>query len=403
MVVSNACAPDPRVEKEAAALAAAGHAVTIYAFDRHREHAGDGEPVGEVRIERVRPPVALARHMAATRLGLVYFHAAVRRCLRRAPVDVVHCHDHDTCAVGAWWQRRGARRAGVRRGWFVFDAHDLYWTWALLDAPDARWRRAVAAALRWTDRRFARCADLVITTTEGGPGGSPGLAEIYRAWGCDPVVIWNAPPAPPPLQPLPRRFTIGYSGNVRDAAMFAHLIDAIGLLPAAERPALRVAGTGRSAETVRRLLTDAAGRLGIDVVVSGGFGSADVPALMAAVSVQYCVYGMRRGNVDRSMAVKLFESVAHGRRVIGNADSLMGDWIHANDWGWVVADGDARGLADAIRAAAAACAAAGDRPTPLRSPPLWLEQARRLTAAYDTMLGAGGCASPQRPPRARAA
>ncbi len=388
MLVSNGHAPDPRVAKEAAALAAAGHAVTIYAFDRHHEHA-PVEHAGAVRIERVRPPRPLPRHLAAVRLGLAGFHAALRRRLRRAPVDVVHCHDHDTCAVGRWWQQRGARRAGLARGWFVFDAHDLYWTWALLPSPDARWRRLLAALLRRTDRRFARRADLVITTTEACAGGPPGLAEVYRAWGCDPVVVWNAPPPPDAPPPLPPRFTLGYIGTVRDAAMFDHLLAALALLPAAERPALRIAGSGPCADAVRRRLEAARWRLGLDVDVRGAFHAADIPALLAGVSVQYCVYSARRGNIDRAMAVKLLESVAHGRRVIGNAGTLMGDWIARHDWGWTVADGDAHALADAIRAAAAACAADGEHPPALRPPPLWPGQARRLVQAYDDLLATG--------------
>ena len=387
MLVSNAHAPDPRVEKEAGALAAAGHHVTVYAFDRHHEQPRL-EQAGSVRVERVRPPAALPGNMVAVGLGLAYFHAAVRRRLRRSPADVVHCHDHDTCAVGLWWKRRGARRAGLVRGRFVFDVHDLYWTWALVAHPDARWRRALAAALRRSDRRFARAADLVITTTEAQVGRRPGAAELYREWGCDPVTIWNAPLPAGVVPPLPTRFTVGYIGNVREPAMFAHLAAAIELLPRDERPALRIAGMGRAADEVRRLLGDASRRVGIEVTLSGAFHRAAIPDLMADVSVQYCVYPTRRGNIDRAMPVKLFESVVHGRRVIGNAGTLMGEWIREREWGWEVSDGNVRALADAIRAAAAACAADDGRPAALRLPPLWPEQARRLTEAYEALLAA---------------
>jgi glycosyltransferase involved in cell wall biosynthesis len=385
MLVSNGHAPDPRVEKEAEALAAAGHDVTVYAFDRSREgHAL--EPTGPVRVERVSPPAALPSNMLAVRAGLAYFHAAVRRRLLRAPADVVHCHDQDTCAVGLWWKRRGARRAGLARGRFVFDAHDLYWTWALLPRPDARWRRVLAAALRKNDRRFARAADLVITTTDGRAGARPGFAELYREWGCCPVTIWNSPPAPAVVPPLPSRFTLGYVGSVREPLMFQQLVDAIALLPREERPALRIAGGGRSAEHVRRLVGDASPRLGIEATVTGAFHSASIPRLMADVSVQFCVYPTRRGNIDRAMPVKLFESVVHGRRVIGNAGTLMGEWIRRYDWGWEVPHGNVRALADAIRAAATACAADGGRPASLRLPPSWPEQATVLAQAYQAML-----------------
>ncbi len=387
MLVSNAHAPDPRVEKEAGALAAAGHDVTVYAFDRRREQRPI-ERAGPVRIERLSLPAALPRNMIAIRLGLAWFHAAVQRRLLRAPAEIVHCHDHDTCAVGLWWKRRGARRAGLPRGRYVFDVHDLYWTWALLPRPNARWRHALAAGLRRTDRRFARAADLVVTTTDASVGWRPGAAELYRDWGCDPVTIWNAPSEPGAVPPLPACFTVGYIGNVREPAMFRRLVEAIALLPPSARPALRIAGAGRAADEVGRLVGDAACRLGIEARVSGAFHSAEIQKLMADTSVQYCVYPMQRGHIDRAMPVKLFESVVHGRRVIGNADSLMGEWIRDRDWGWEVADGDVRGLADALRAAAAACAADGSHPAVLAPPPLWPDEARRLAQAYEQLLAA---------------
>ena len=60
--------------------------------------------------------------------------------------------------------------------------------------------------------------------------------------------------------------------------------------------------------------------------------------MMAQTSVQYCPYPTARGNIDRAMPVKLLESVAYGRLVIGNGETLMGEWIARNDWGWGVAE-----------------------------------------------------------------
>ena len=86
------------------------------------------------------------------------------------------------------------------------------------------------------------------------------------------------------------------------------------------------------------------------------------------------------------MAVKLFDSVAYGRRVIGNAGSLMGDWIEAKGWGWAVDDGDVRGLATALEEAAAALAG-GRAAAALTSPPTWGAEAAKLVAAYETLAG----------------
>jgi glycosyltransferase involved in cell wall biosynthesis len=199
-------------------------------------------------------------------------------------------------------------------------------------------------------------------------------------------VIWNAPPPPAAVPALPARFTIGYVGNVREPGMFQNLIAALAQLAPEQRPAVRIAGEGRSAETVQRMFEDARSGLGLSVTLSGAFRSSDVGALMAECSLQYCVYPTRRGNIDRAMPVKLLESVAHGRRVIGNRDSLMGEWISDNDWGWVVREDDPAALAAALRDAHARCAAEGRLPPRLARPPLWPEQERRLVAAYERLL-----------------
>jgi glycosyltransferase involved in cell wall biosynthesis len=253
-----------------------------------------------------------------------------------------------------------------------------------LPNPRARWRRVLARALERNDRRHARFADLVVTVTEGVLDHA-GTAEVYRAWGCDPLVIWNAPMPPIAVPPLPSRFTVGYLGNVREPAMFRDLIAALERVPAAERPAVRIAGAGRSAVEVSAMFESARARLGVPIEISGGFCSTDLPALMAACSVQYCVYPTGRGNIDRAMPVKLLDSVVYGRPVIGNADTLMADWIAKNDWGWVVREGDPDRLAQVFREAHARCTRS-NQALALTPPPLWPEQGRRLVEAYERLL-----------------
>jgi len=385
MIVSNRYDPDPRVEKEARSLASGGHEVTIYAFDRFCEMEQAQEERDGLRIERIQPPIPMPRNMVGTRLGLLHFSREVRDRLTRSRPLVVHCHDQDTCAIGLWWKTRGAARAGVVGGRFVFDAHDLYWTWALLPNPNARWRAALAFTLRLADKRYARAADLLITVTEAC-GGHAGTAEIYREWGCDPVVIWNAPNPPSTVPQLPERFCVGYVGNVREPAMFRDLLQALRLMRHEERPAVRIAGLGRSADEVRRMFETEAPSLGIKLQITGGFSVTELPNLMADCSVQYCVYPTQRGNIDRAMPVKLLESIAYGRRVIGNADTLMGDAIAANAWGWVVPEGDPSALASALRQARATCTNEAGALPALCPPPLWPEQGRRLLVAYDRLL-----------------
>jgi glycosyltransferase involved in cell wall biosynthesis len=385
MIVSNRHGPDVRVQKEASALRAAGWDVAIYAFDREHDAGGLADEIDGVRIERIRVSLSPVGDLARTALGLVRFRAEVRRRLLAAPPDVVHCHDQDTCPVGLWWQREGARASGTGpRGAFVFDAHDLYWTWLLMPDPGSLIRRAGASILRDVDGFYARAADLLITTSEG-IGPHPGFAELYREAGARPLVIWNAPDEVPSPPPLPTRFTVGYLGTVREPLMFERLVAAVAKLEPGKRPRVRIAGGGGRRREVARLVEAAAHSVGFDAEITGAFGMDELPALVAETSVQYCVYPAARGNIDRAMAVKLFDAVAQGRRVIGNAGTLMGDWIEAKGWGWTVPEGDVDALALAI-AEAGAAVGGGRTPPRLEPPPAWRAESEKLVRAYGALL-----------------
>ncbi len=373
MVVSNVHRPDVRVHKEAAALAGAGFDVTVYAFDREHEGLPEFEQIDGVAVERISVSRSRVGNLRETGVGLLEFRSEVRRrLLKRRPL-VVHCHDQDTCAVGLWWKRMGGR--------FVFDAHDLYWTWLLMPDPGSMPRRAGARVFMELDRRYAGAADLLITSSSA-VGPHPGFAETYRAWGFEPLVIWNAPQEVEEISPFPETFTVGYLGNVRDVRMFRWLVEAVKSLPQPKRPAIRIAGAGRSVDEVMADLRAVSRETALEVKISGAFRFTELPSLMAETSVQYCVYPDERGNVDRAMAVKLFDSVAYGRPVIGNADSLMGDFIERNSWGWTVSPGDIAGLSRALESA-------HDRGPvgALPRPPVWEDQVRELVGAYERLMG----------------
>ncbi len=378
MIVSNRYDPDPRVHKEATALVAAGHRVTVLAYDREHERP-QAQRIDGVEVVRIRGRVAPLGALGATALGLAGFLRRARRHIRDARPDVVHCHDLDTCALGLWWQRATSPRAR-----FVFDAHDLYWTRIEEAALGQAWRAAGSAALRQAESTLARAADLLITVTEG-MGAAEGLAERYRRLGCAPIVILNAPIPPARIAPIPERFTVGYVGVVRDREMFGWLVDAIARLPPSERPDVRIAGGGLAQREVAGELARASERLGFRAIVSGIYDPAELPALIAETSVQYAVYPPH-DNVARSLPNKMFDSVAHGRPVIGTADTLMAAWIRARGWGWTVAPADIEALARALTAARRD----GERiARTMRPAPTWADQAERLVAAYDRMLHPG--------------
>src|SRR5688500_8734046 len=117
MLLDNSCSPDPRVEREATALATAGAHVSILCWDR------DGSaPLLETHrgyeIERIVIPAK--RQLGLRQLAnLCRFYSEAWRRLQDRQFHVVHAHDLLMLPLGV----AVARRAAVP---LVYDAHEIY-------------------------------------------------------------------------------------------------------------------------------------------------------------------------------------------------------------------------------------------------------------------------------------
>ncbi len=115
MVLTNPMAPDPRVDKEARALAGKGYHVTVYAWDRECSHPRRRQQDG-FAVERIRVPATYEHGLWQLPGWLVFSWKALGR-IRKGRYRIVHCHDLDTLPVGvlASWLT-GSR--------LIFDAHE---------------------------------------------------------------------------------------------------------------------------------------------------------------------------------------------------------------------------------------------------------------------------------------
>lgn len=212
MLVKNSFEFDARVEREAATLQEAGHAVTVVAIRSSRTAAQERRPPG-VQVLRVARPAETLQRRVKARLGILSTatpgddvgtaprdaatQSAVpprtrstamrqaRRFLDRAldrrmiaaalttRPDVVHAHDLNTL-------RAGVRVASTARARLVYDSHELATGRNLADAADVARARVLEAHL------IPR-ADRVITAS---PGYSDALRRMY---GVDPVTLLNLP------------------------------------------------------------------------------------------------------------------------------------------------------------------------------------------------------------------
>ncbi len=173
MLVSNPCAPDRRVLREAQALAEAGHAVLIIAWDREGAYPPYEELEG-IPVRRVRVPAAYGAGLRRLRRWPAYAQHAARH-MRDFECDIVHCHDLDTLPIGYVYARRHHTR-------LVFDAHESYPDFAAPRVPGwATW------GLRHLERYLVTRVDALITVGEL-------LAEHYQNWRAPNVtVVRNCP------------------------------------------------------------------------------------------------------------------------------------------------------------------------------------------------------------------
>lgn len=175
MLLHKSVVHDTRVRREAGALAAAGHEVTV----AHLPPAAEPEPGG---LPFDLTPATLGRSRGRLPRPLRLGTEATRLALRAAACrpDAIHAHDAAMLLPGLL----AARRAGAR---LVYDSHEL--------ATGVPYRSgAWAAVVAGAERLGVPRADAVIAVSDGI------AAELQERYGLHerPTVVRNLPDLPPP-------------------------------------------------------------------------------------------------------------------------------------------------------------------------------------------------------------
>ncbi|MBU1342495.1 MAG: glycosyltransferase family 4 protein [Proteobacteria bacterium] len=117
MLLSNAFDPDPRVQREAVALASNGYEVHILCWDRDLK-AAEYEVLDDINIHRVY--VQSTHGRGATQiafLGLFWIKAFVKGLSKQ--FDYVHAHDFDTLPLGYALSK-------IKKAKLIYDSHESY-------------------------------------------------------------------------------------------------------------------------------------------------------------------------------------------------------------------------------------------------------------------------------------
>jgi glycosyltransferase involved in cell wall biosynthesis len=320
MVVTNACAPDPRVLRHARWVMEAGHEVTVHAFDRLAEHPMSENHHG-VRIMRYHLGKTPYGGTLRTYQGIRSFQRQVVRTLLHDPPALVYCHDADTLRVGVALQQQ-------RSVPFVFDMHDLQHTWVRYQAPQSRLRAAVAGRMKRRMLNRAKHARVVVTSSGGISPTSRGFSEWLAHHGIESHVVENRPEPPFPSRPETESvgWTVGFVGRVRDQKAIDLLIKTVDSMQPHERPSIRIAGDGVAAASVRRHLMERVEAGELEAKVTGAFAQAELPDLLAEIDVMFAMYSPLRGNIlQGALPVKMFDAAAYGVPSVVNQGCLMAE------------------------------------------------------------------------------
>jgi glycosyltransferase involved in cell wall biosynthesis len=226
MLLSNSFRPDPRVEREAEALAETNYKIRIISWDRERAFQAE-QVYPKYRVERIQNVPTTYGAGARQLLHIPKFWREANKLVLASPPNAIHCHDLDTLPAG-WWIKR---RTGIP---LIFDAHEDYPTLMSLYLP-----KILVQLLRRLESRLILQADFVIAASQV-------YAEKIINWGIKNVVtIGNLQSLEPydavtseqirkaraDLGLKPQDLAVAYIGGFSRNRLLLPLLEAARLLP----------------------------------------------------------------------------------------------------------------------------------------------------------------------------
>ena len=324
---SNPVAPDPRVEKEAAALIEGGHHVRVLAWDRTGTARS---PLDEtLQVTRYRGRASFGSGAKNfPRLVLWNLWLMWRLISQHDSYDAVHACDFDTALPALLVKRLFGKR-------LVYDVFDLYsafeaTSWAKRLLKRVLFRAELAVIAR---------ADATILVdkarTRQIAGARPRQLEF----------IYNSPAMSEQLNATPHQRVKGVTRVAYVGVLFPErgLREMIAVVADDERYVLEIGGFGPMAGEIAL----AASRHR-NVVFHGTLDYASTLALYGECDVLFATYDPRVPNHRFSSANKLFEAMMLGKPIIVAEGTSMDEVVRKYDIGAVVEYGDVESLKRAL-------------------------------------------------------
>ena len=309
MLVTNGFRPDPRVAKEAEALAQDGHDVTVLAWDRENSYPDEEEHRG-AHIVRLR--TGWAGSMPAFLLNYpLFFVRGLIAALHRHD-DIVHSHDFDTLPLGFMisWMKRIP---------LVFDAHENYAQMISIDVPPI-----VSRLVQRLEGALTRRAELVITVNEVHaarmrPNARHGVVSVEN--------VINMTDGIPEPRFQGRELVLFYVGTLEP---MRYILESIDATRGIDGCVYEVAGWGRLEEEVRKRSD------GERVRFLGILQHHDMLRKMASSDVVMCLLDPANQNYVTASQTKIYEAMAVGVPVLTTGGTTSGDLVSREGCGLVI-------------------------------------------------------------------
>jgi glycosyltransferase involved in cell wall biosynthesis len=308
MVVTNACAPDPRVERHARWLVEEGHTVDIFAWDREMRYPALENRHG-YRIHRKQYGWTKKAGPIRTWFRKKKFISSLK-----IKADLLILNDTDTANVSF-------------DGKILLDIHDMAHTWPLMRGTSFMHKKAAKSMLK-DAKRILNLSDSIITS-------APGFQKWVKSEGYESQVVMNRRNPEYLEQALGK--VVGYIGRIREIQSMRYLISA------AKKAGFRVIAAGDGL-AVKQMLTEFP-----NLDYRGPFTEEQLPELIKEISVMYAMYSTDRGNIaEGAIPTKMLDAAAFGRPSVVNQNTPMGDFCEQEELGITAPFGNIDEIANAI-------------------------------------------------------
>ena len=304
MLLSNPYMVDPRVQKEAMALAEQGHEIAVIIWDRRLEYCPE-DVVDGIHLYRIHNTALMKLAPNDLFRNPLWWRAAYTKAkeLFRGgfAFDVVHCHDLDTLQAGVWLKRRFPIK-------LVYDAHEL---WGYLIEKDVP--RFIVKQTFALEKHLVKQTDHIITVSPPFVDYFTGLTEkpITLIMNCKDLKYTTYAP------PQDEIFNLLYIGGMKKRRFFPDIIDIMGNL---EGVRLTLAG---KTEDLYYQMKEYSTKYD-NVTFKGTIPTEEILPLTRSCHATFIIVDPSSNHYQRTLFNKQFESMVCGRPIIVTRGTYAG-------------------------------------------------------------------------------